>query len=453
MKVGRYPSRAPLAVALALVCASAFAQKAETITIWHNNTSAKNYYDAKVKEFNDTIGKQKGIVIDYKVLGDYANTLQVALAAGEGPDLYRFVGTVKEPYIRAGFMLPLDKFPGSDALVKKYSDSKLIVPEYNTFGGKVYSLPFLQIVTGMMYNKDLFKKAGIAAPPKTWDELVADASRITALGGGVEYGYGMNFKDTGSAGKWDYATIMAPSIGHMGYNFKTGRYEFSSMQRNLEYFARMVRDKSVFPGAEGLDRSSLRAQFAQGKIGIMMGANWDVAQLNVEFPAKCDWGVAPIPVVDPSKAYKQYAQISDYLVFGPAAAKHAAAAYEVFAYFHSDDVIRGCQEAGAEFCEDSSGRTVPPKVPALVGWKEFAQLGDKARSYFTKTPPDGFIQIEGDPYQNTIVKIISMGYQPADITKTLADLESRYNTALDKAKGKGVDLSPYVDPSWDTSRK
>ncbi len=447
-----------LAIALALIgvasAGAADAVKMETVTVWHNNTSAKTFYDAQVKEFNETTGKKSGIVIDYKVMGsDYANALQVALAAGEGPDLYMFVGTVKEPYIRSGWMLPLDKFPGSDALVKKYSDNNLIISEYNTYKGKVYSLPFKMIVTGMMYNKDLFKKAGISAPPATWAELVEDAKKITALGGGVEYGYGMNFKDTGSAGKWDYATIFAPSTGNMGYNFKSGKYEFASMQKNLEYMTQMVRDKSVFPGAEGLARSDLRAQFAQGKIGIMMGANWDVSALNIEFPAKCNWGVAPIPVVDTAQKYKQYAQVGDYLIFGPASLKHAAKAFEVYSFFHSDEVIRKCQEAGVEFCEDSLGVTVPPKAPNLVGWKEFAELGNKSKSYYTKTPPDGSLQIEGEPYQNTIVKIISQGYTPAEIGKTLADLDKRYNSALANAIKKGFDTDPYVEASWDTSRK
>ncbi len=445
-----------LALALSLIAPgqAIAADKPETVTIWHNNTSAKGFFDAQVKEFNETTGKRKGIVVDYKVLGsDYANALQIALAADQGPDLYMFVGTVKEPYIKAGWMQPLDKFPGSEALVRRYGDNKLIVSEYNTYKGKVYSLPFKMIVTGMMYNKDLFAKAGIAGAPRTWAELVEDAKKITALGGGVEYGYGMNFKDTGSAGKWDYATTFAPSIGHMGYNFKTGKYEFASMQKNLEYLARMVREKTVFPGAEGMARSDLRAQFAQGKVGIMMGANWDVATLNIEFPAKCAWAVAPIPVADPAKTYRQYAQVGDYLIFGPAALKRPAVAFEVYAFIHSDDVIRKCQEAGAEFCEDSRGVTVPPKPPQFVGWKEFAELAGKGKSYYTKTPPDGFLQLEGDPYQNTIVKIISQGYSAEEIQKTLADLDGRYNAALETAVKKGFDKGPYFDASWDTSRR
>src|SRR3989449_7525348 len=51
-------------------------------------------------------------------------------------------------------------------------------------------LPILSSARAFFYNKDLFAKAGIAAPPKTWDEFTADAKKITALGNGT-VGYAM----------------------------------------------------------------------------------------------------------------------------------------------------------------------------------------------------------------------------------------------------------------------
>ena len=51
-------------------------------------------------------------------------------------------------------------------------------------------MPDLSSARALFYNKDLFSKAGIAAPPKTWDEFEADAKKITALGDG-NVGYAM----------------------------------------------------------------------------------------------------------------------------------------------------------------------------------------------------------------------------------------------------------------------
>ena len=50
---------------------------------------------------------------------------------------------------------------------------------YTQYGGKKCALPLLADTYGLYYNKTLFKKAGIAGPPKTIDELTADAKKLT----------------------------------------------------------------------------------------------------------------------------------------------------------------------------------------------------------------------------------------------------------------------------------
>jgi len=59
-----------------------------------------------------------------------------------------------------------------------------------TYQGKMYGMPDLSSARALFYNTDLFAKAGIAGPPKTWDEFTADAQKITALGNAT-VGYAM----------------------------------------------------------------------------------------------------------------------------------------------------------------------------------------------------------------------------------------------------------------------
>ena len=54
--------------------------------------------------------------------------------------------------------------------------------------GTQYGIPFVGSVRGLFYNKDIFRKAGVQEPPKTWDELRDAAAKIDAAG---ETGYGM----------------------------------------------------------------------------------------------------------------------------------------------------------------------------------------------------------------------------------------------------------------------
>jgi multiple sugar transport system substrate-binding protein len=51
-----------------------------------------------------------------------------------------------------------------------------------TRNGKIYGMPWLMDVKYFMYNQDILTKAGIAAPPTTWEELVDQATIIKQKG-------------------------------------------------------------------------------------------------------------------------------------------------------------------------------------------------------------------------------------------------------------------------------
>ena len=47
---------------------------------------------------------------------------------------------------------------------------------------KQYGVPFNLGMVGVWYNKALFKKAGIDAPPSTWSEFLADVEKLKSAG-------------------------------------------------------------------------------------------------------------------------------------------------------------------------------------------------------------------------------------------------------------------------------
>ena len=51
-----------------------------------------------------------------------------------------------------------------------------------TRNGKIYGIPWLMDVKYFMYNQDMLQKAGISAPPKTWEEMVEQAKIIKQKG-------------------------------------------------------------------------------------------------------------------------------------------------------------------------------------------------------------------------------------------------------------------------------
>jgi multiple sugar transport system substrate-binding protein len=78
-------------------------------------------------------------------------------------------------FAAAGWAMPLDDvFPPEEQ--KKFLDGTILA---NTYDGKIYGVP-LFIDSGMLfYRKDLIDKYDYD-PPRTWDELVAQAEKIVA---------------------------------------------------------------------------------------------------------------------------------------------------------------------------------------------------------------------------------------------------------------------------------
>lgn len=422
--------------------------KMETVRVWTNDASYKPVMEAAIDAYNKGQGLQDGIHIDYKVFGgDYNDVLKVALAANQAPELYKFVGTVKEPFIKSGWMLPIDDLPGGPEFLETYKD--ILINGYTTINGKTYSVPYKVLTTKFIYNKDLLKKSGFEQPPQTWDDVVAYAKKITADNKGNAYGYGVHLKDSAASGKWYFATQFASSVGHMGYNFNEGKFAFSDFKTNLEKILQMKADGSIFPGGEGMGNDELVAQFAAGRIAMLPGVNWDVTSIDKfwkEIGTSFELGVSDTPVLDAAHKYKNYAQIADVLSVGPSASNMPEKAMKVYQLFHDDEILKEIQNNELEFIAREDIQAQAPSSFKKAGYAEFS---DTSNSYFTLTPPDGGITVEGQPYQNTLINIVA-GPVNADIAAVLADLDKRYNTALEKAVADGLDMTIYIDKNWDT---
>ncbi|GGD78483.1 extracellular solute-binding protein [Paenibacillus nasutitermitis] len=102
-----------------------------------------------------------------------------SMAGGNGPDAYQ---AAHFPIIAdwVGQGLALDLTPYWDS----YEDKDQFIPssmQAGTIDGKVYGLPGSMYVTGLFWNKKMFKEAGLDpdTPPANWDELVSFGKKLT----------------------------------------------------------------------------------------------------------------------------------------------------------------------------------------------------------------------------------------------------------------------------------
>ncbi len=83
-----------------------------------------------------------------------------------------------DEFIKAGYLLDVTNRVTADMKANMFPASWNGV----TRNGKIYGMPWLMDVKYFMYNQDILTKAGISAPPKTWEELVDQATTIKQKG-------------------------------------------------------------------------------------------------------------------------------------------------------------------------------------------------------------------------------------------------------------------------------
>lgn len=146
-----------------------------TITWWDtsNATNEAPTYKALVADFEKANPKIKVKYVD--VPFDQAQNKFDTAAGSEGaPDVLRSEVGWTPAFAKKGYFLPLD---GTEALADQSKFQPNLIKQAQ-FDGKTYGVPLVTDTLALVYNKALFKKAGITEAPKTWDELKSDAAKI-----------------------------------------------------------------------------------------------------------------------------------------------------------------------------------------------------------------------------------------------------------------------------------
>lgn len=406
----------------------------ETITVWSDNAHEKEIRDRQIAEFNEGVGKELGIKIEYTVYGDkFKDTVQMALQAGEAPDLFRSDSKVILDYIDSGFLVPIEDLPGSEDLLAKFSD--LVANRSHVFDGKTYTLPYNLTTYGFVINKDLFAECGLTEEdyPTTWQEVREVAKIITEKTNGRAYGLGL------SSTLWCvssfYTMPNGKNVGHYGYDYETKQFNYSAYNPMIEAIDQMVAEGTVFPGFENLDGDGVRAHFSAGNIAMIGAASFDCAVYVDQFPAVCDWTVIDIPKFsEDAVQYKAFGNPTNLLNVSTTALKHPEKVLKVLEFFYDDANIAEMYEAGLYIPVRKEAVAMATKEPTLKGWAAFANFDE----IFTMPPvPDTLITVEGPTYREVIVNIWA---NPAvdDVAAIMADCDARYNAALAEADPETV---------------
>jgi len=402
------------------------------LSYWTGDRHDADYIKEVVDKYNAT--NEDNIEVELVIkTEDFNQAIDLSFATSETPDIIRVKENTIQIFHAKDYLAPIDAYLTPE-LKAKFAE----VNEYNSFDGKMYSLPAYGTTLRLVYNKELFAKAGIANPPTTLDEMVDAAKKITEVGkADGAYGFAQNFKSPGSAlGRSARVIAEVSGIGGAGYDFKTARYDFAGFEPIINAFKQMYEDGSTLPGMEALDIDPLRAQFAEGKLGMYLSFSSEPGVYKNQFPAKIEWAGAPVPTIDGTIKGAAPLLGGQWLAIS-SKSPNKDQAWKFMEYMYSQEVLQKHHEGGFGISMVPSVIDVA-KAPEINGIDGF--IPTKHEGIWPVAP---IIAVEGMNFNDAFFKYMITG---GDFGAIVKDLNTRYNASLDAAiKNDGIKAEPNPD--------
>lgn len=425
------------------------------LDVWSHDSHSKTVVLEIVDEWNKTEGKEMGVEIVYTVKeGNIQQATEMAFASQQGPDL--FTSVLIEKNRAAGNIIAIEDIAGGKEWIEEnYTPEELDTSSFKGEDGKIYCLPYNVNAFGLVYNKDMFKKYGIVdengepTPPETFEE-VREYAKIMTNAEEQDYGIILPMK-WGGFYSTDVNQLLIGSTGKTVFDCVKGEYNFDGLKPIYEMYVGLKEDGSCFPGSETLDNDMARAYFAERNIGMKFAGSFDVGVFNSQFPAKCDWGVAPYPTASKDEKYLQHMGVGGYYAMSKACYEKLGdeKALKVLKFLYSPESIRKLYAEGMAIPYNSEVIEGVEVKEGLKGWKEFAEIVSISTSGYKAVGAT----ITGEKNAQTVfMEDVWAGNVSVD--DAIADLNERFNIGMKKYLENHPEkkLEDYIKPDWNIKR-
>ncbi|MEH6475576.1 MAG: sn-glycerol-3-phosphate ABC transporter substrate-binding protein UgpB [Sneathiella sp.] len=283
---------APATLAV-LVGSTSIASAATEINWWHAMGGTNG---ERVNKIADDFNKSQS---DYKVVptfkGTYPQTMTAAIAAFRAkkqPHIVQVfeVGTATMMAAK-GAVYPVEQMM-KDAGEKFDTNDFLpaVISYYQTPKGELLSMPFNSSTPVLWYNKDAFKKAGIAKVPATWGEMKDASDKLR--GAGYKCGFSFGYQSWVMAenfSAWHNIPMGTEENGFAGLNTKFS-FDNAAVKKHWNNLANWTKDGTFKYGGRRGDSLPL---FISQECGMWMNSSAYYGSIKKD--AKFEFGQAMLP--------------------------------------------------------------------------------------------------------------------------------------------------------------
>ncbi len=303
------------------------------------------------------------VTVTYRSLSPatYETDLLNGLATGKGPDVFM----IMNPWLsrHGNKMVPAPIEIASAAMVD--ATFPTAATQELTNSGAAYALPLYMDTYALIYNKDLFDKAGVTLPPVNWLEFQDLAKKLgknsVAFGG----------SESTVEGASDIVALLMMQDG-VPMTDKDGKTRLTGGEGALSFYTKFTNPKGGYYAWDNKLPTAFE-RFARGTLTMLIGTHAEVAALRKANPA-LRIGVAPLPQAPQAPVnFATYAALSVWV-----GSAHPVEAWQ----FISDTAANP-----ANALSYAAAANVPPAHRALIGqFENDPDVGVFVRGSLTARP-------------------------------------------------------------------
>ncbi|NTF46504.1 ABC transporter substrate-binding protein [Rhizobium rhizogenes] len=269
---------------------------AETLTVWSGYPEMEPFYQ-HVAEGMKASHPDLQVKVEAIALREHEKRVALGLTGGgqEGVTVIELSGSTATRYLQNDL---LPKAPDDiSAFVKDSKNFDKFFIDSASYDGTVYGVPLFRGQGALYYNTDMFKAAGLTAPPKTMEEFSTYAEKLTTRdasgkatvsgwslrlsggGQGIAEKFWLNLHQFGGA-------ILVPAGDG---KWKTDFANEAGRKALKQYLANIFTTKTVTP-----EMPADADAFERGQTAMFMRESWVIGDIAKKAP-DLKYATAPLP--------------------------------------------------------------------------------------------------------------------------------------------------------------
>lgn len=306
------------------------------IIVWHWMSDRQAAFDELAKRYEESTGIKVSFEL-YAPSDAYAQKVRAGAQSNTLPDIYGILAESRDfaSFIKSGHVenltpaMELNQTEWKNAFYPKALATNAFA-ENNSYEVQpgIYGVPIDVMSIQMLYNKNLFKKAGLNpdVPPKTWDEFIQAARKLRQAEIPVFV--------SGWGELWLIDCLSSIYAIHlMGeqkfFDTLTGKVPYTDPDwiKVLQLFAQMRDEKVLFEGAVTMVNKTAEQAFANERAAFALNGSWCV-NVYAGMNPNLDYGAMLPPKINPTKPIKVWGGAgSSFVINARSSKKEPAVAF------------------------------------------------------------------------------------------------------------------------------